>query len=146
MPDKNDEKVTGEEKAVNVSDDEIDFSTITSFERSYDFLPYTPATIKNYLKQAGFELEWVCGYKEGRYPGYKRRYNVIKIATSEVVQRRVTLDDMRRVLARAGCPLPPQPRHSGAVNFLKAVAEVTGKPVNEIESKSNELTKERWKQ
>lgn len=129
----NDEKVPGKEKAVNASDDELDFSDITSFERSYDFLPYTPATIKNYLKQVGFELEWVCGYKEGRYPGYKRRYNVIKIATNEVVQRRVTLDDMRHVLACAGCPLPPQSRHSGAVTFLKAVAEATGQPACEVE-------------
>lgn len=132
MPDKSDEKATGEEMAVNASDGELDFSDITSFERSYDFLPYTPATIKNYLKQAGFELEWVRGYKEGRYPGYKRKYNVIRIATGEIVQRRVTLDDMRHVLARAGCPLPPQPRHSGAVNFLRAVAEVTGQPVCEV--------------
>lgn len=114
-------------------DDEIDFSDLTSFERSYDFLPYTPATIKNYLKQVGFELEWVCGYKEGRYPGYKHKYNVIRIATGEIVQHRVTLDDMRRVLARAGCPLPSQSRHSGAVNFLKAVAEVTGQPVQKID-------------
>lgn len=114
-------------------DDEIDFIDITSFERRYDFLPYTPATIKNYLKQAGFKLEWVRGYKEGRYPGYKRRYNVICIATGEIVQHRVTLDDMRRVLARAGCPLPSQTRHSGAVNFLRAVAEVTGQPVQKID-------------
>lgn len=105
--------------------DEIDFNSVTGLSRRYDFLPYTSATIKNYLKQAGYELEWVCGYKEGRYPGYKRKYNVIRIATGEVVQCRVTLDDMRCVLAQAGCPLPPQPRHSGAENFLKAVAEAT---------------------
>lgn len=129
----NDEKAIDEGEAVNASDDELDFSDITSFERSYDFLPYTPATIKNYLRQAGFELEWVRDYKEGRYPGYKRKYNVVRIDTGEIVQCRVTLDDLRYVLARAGCPLPPQPRHSGAVNFLKAVAEATGQPVCEVE-------------
>lgn len=112
--------------------DEMDFENITGLTRRYDFLPYTPAAIKNYLQQAGFELEWVCGYKEGRYPGYRRKYNVIHIATGRVVQHRVTLDDMRCVLAQAGCPLPPLPRHSGAVNFLRAVAEVTGQPVHEI--------------
>lgn len=130
----NDEKLIGEEKAVKASDnDEIVLEPgPIELTRSYDFLPYTPATIKNYLKQAGFELEWVRGYKEGRYPGYKRKYNVICIATGEIVQRRVTLDDMRRVLARVGCPLPSQSRHSGAVNFLRAVAEVTGQPVCEV--------------
>lgn len=59
-------------------------------------------------------------------------YDVIHIATGKVVQHRVTLDDLRCVLAQAGCPLPPQTRHSGAVNFLRAVAEVTGQSVREV--------------
>lgn len=112
----NDEKVDDDETVLDPGPITLSITPET--------LPYSPATIKNYLKQAGFELECVRGYKEGRYPGYKRKYNVIRIETGKVVQRRVTLDDMRCVLARANCPLPPPPRHSGAENFLRAVAEV----------------------
>lgn len=88
-------------------------------------LPYSTATIKRYMRDYYFvELVWVHAYKEGRYPGYKRKFNLVDINTGAVLKARVTLDHIRYFLTRKGFPCPPPPRHSGAVNFLKAVEEI----------------------
>lgn len=88
-------------------------------------LQYSTALIKRYMKDYySVELVWTCGYKCGRYPGYKRSYDLVDINTGAVLKSWIKLDHIRYFLTRKGFPCPPPPRHSGAVRFLKAVAAI----------------------
>ena len=99
--------------------------------RKYDWLPYSYSRIESVLEEVYHaELISVSGYKEGRYnPNYKRRYAIEDIATREVINPDVRLDDVRRFLANKGIPLRksdiPQ-RNKGAEEFNRILKQIRG--------------------
>lgn len=93
------------------------------FHRVYDFLPYTHWRLKNLLNDyCNAHLERVRAYKEGRYPGYRQRYNIFDNATGNLIRRNVHLDDLRRFFASKNFPLDEEnERNSKAAQFLEIV-------------------------
>ncbi len=104
------------------------FFGVTGLVRVYDFQPYTQWAIKRYLREDfNLELEWVRSYKEGRYPGYRRKFRLKDIDTGKMSKERFTLDDLRCFFARRGYPLDPDERvkrNPHCEMFLEAVREV----------------------
>ena len=97
----------------------------TSMERLWGYDEYSHHRIKQLMKEEyGIELMWMHPYKCGRYPGYKREYKLIDIATGEPISEEwFTNDDLRRFLAHQRHPVeaPKVKRHIGCVRFLEAV-------------------------
>lgn len=58
-----------------------------TFRRVYDFLPYTHWRLKQLLNDyCNAHLERIRAYKEGRYPGYRQRYNIYDNDTGKLIQ------------------------------------------------------------
>lgn len=101
--------------------------------RVYDFLPYTLWRIKQILRDyCGAYLVCIRAYKEGRYPGYKQRYNIYDISTDKLIRSNVRLDDLRRFFASKDFPLQENnKRNPMAAYFLAVVNTIAEEQANE---------------
>lgn len=101
--------------------------------RVYDYLPYTPWRLKQILKDYyGAYLVCIRGYKEGRYPGYKQRYNIYDISTNKLLRKDVRLDDLRRLFAKEDIPLHDTiKRNPNAEYFLAIVNAIAKEQTND---------------
>lgn len=98
-----------------------------TLHRVYDYLPYTHWRIKQLLRDyCGAYLVCIRAYKEGRYPGYKQRYNIHDIATDKLIRSNVRLDDLRRFFASKDFPLKEEEiqRNPMAEYFLSVVNSI----------------------
>ncbi len=95
------------------------------------YLPYSHQRIKQILRDyfnCRLERYWQ-GYKANRRPGYCEIYAIVNNSTNEIIFKKVTLEQLRYVLAeKFDFPLhePPQ-RNPNADLFLKMVKELTHK-------------------
>jgi len=101
--------------------------------RVYDFLPYSHWRIKQILRDyCGAYLVCIRAYKEGRYPGYKQRYNIYDISTDKLIRSNVRLDDLRRFFAGKDFPLQENnKRNPMAAYFLAVVNAIAQEQVKE---------------
>lgn len=85
---------------------DIELTGNEQFVRKYDYLPYTYNRIVTILREYyGAELVDLCtGYKQTRYI-QKKRYNVVKIDTKEIIYKNIFLDDLRCVFANRCIPM-----------------------------------------
>ena len=85
---------------------DIELTGNEQFVRKYDYLPYTYNRIVTILREYfGAELVDLCtGYKQTRYI-QKKRYNVVKIDTKEIIYENIYLDDLMRVFANRRIPM-----------------------------------------
>ena len=101
-----------------------------TFRRVYDFLPYTHWRLKQLLNDYyNAHLERIRAYKEGRYPGYRQRYNIYDNDTGKLIRSNVHLDDLRRFFASKDFPLQKEDtinkRNPKAEQFLEIVRNIT---------------------
>lgn len=101
-----------------------------TFRRVYDFLPYTHWRLKQLLNDyCNAHLERIRAYKEGRYPGYRQRYNIYDNDTGKLIRSNVHLDDLRRFFASKDFPLQEEDtinkRNPKAEQFLEIVRNIT---------------------
>lgn len=88
------------------NDEIIEFDPDAGLHRVYDFLPYSHWRIKQILNDyCNMHIKCVRAYKEGRYPGYKQRYNVYDNETGELIRKDIHLDEFRRIFAGWDIPL-----------------------------------------
>lgn len=88
-----------------MDEDEIIIPEGAEFHRVYDYLPYSHWRIKRLLKELGWHLEPIVGYKCNRVPGYKQKYDVVETESGKVIRKNVTLDFFREIFAKNGIPL-----------------------------------------
>ena len=69
--------------------DEIVFPKGASLKIVTQYYPYTQWQLKRIAKALNWELVRICAYKEGRYPGYKNRYNIVDMNTQEILAKGV---------------------------------------------------------
>ena len=95
------------EPEISGSVEELDGSGITEMEQIFDYLPYSKHRIERIFKLCfGWKLENIWqGYKANRRPYYHEIYRVVEIETGKIVVERVSLDSIRKVLARNGFAL-----------------------------------------
>lgn len=95
------------EPELSGSVEELDGSGIMELERRYDYLPYSKFRIERIFKLCyRWKLETIWqGYKANRNPYYHEIYRVVEIETGKIVVERVSLDSIRKVLARNGFAL-----------------------------------------
>ncbi len=108
----------------NNEDDEITLEGPIKLKRCYDYDNYSSFRIKEILNDHfGMHLERIRAYKEGRYPGYKQRYNLCQNITGRVIRENVHLDDFRYLFAKMEFPLKEE-RNLKAAEFLRIVNEI----------------------
>lgn len=100
--------------------------------RVYDWINYSYFRIVQILRDYyNARLELVRAYKEGRYPGYKQRYNIYDCATGKLIRKNIRLDELRRKFAREDFPLhEDNGRNRKAAQFIaivNAIAEQQAK-------------------
>ncbi|MDD6139658.1 MAG: hypothetical protein PUB68_10830 [Lachnospiraceae bacterium] len=88
--------------------DEIVFPKGASLKIVTQYYPYTQWQLKRIAKALNWELVRICAYKEGRYPGYKNRYNIVDMNTQEILAKNVHLDDLRCIFARLEIGFPDE--------------------------------------
>lgn len=104
MPDKKTEPAKTAEGFDN--DETIELDPDIGAHRVYDILPYSHWRVKQILNDyCNAHAVCIRAYKEGRYPGYKQRYNIYDNDTGELIREDIRLDDLRRVFARNDIPL-----------------------------------------
>lgn len=103
--------------------------------RVYDFLPYTHWRIKQIL-QDYFNAYLVRqrAYKEGRYAGYKQRYNIYDISTGKLIRSNIHLDDLRHFFASKDFPLHEDNKRNPMAQYFLSVVNT----IAEEQSKSQE--------
>ena len=101
--------------------------------RVYDYLPYTHWRIKQIL-QDYFNAYLVRqrAYKEGRYPGYKQRYNIYAISSGKLIKKNVRLDDLRYFFASKEFPLHENNKRNPMAQYFLSVVNA----IAEEQSKS----------
>lgn len=101
--------------------------------RVYDYLPYTPWRIKQILKDYyGAYLVCIRSYKEGRYAGYRQRYNVFDISTGKLIRSNVRLNALCRYFASKDFPLQEgNKRNMKAAQFLAIVNTIAAEQSKE---------------
>lgn len=121
------------------ADDEIiGFDPDIKIKRGYVYMPYTVPRIKRIFKEDfNAELIWCNGgYKADRSPFYVRKYRGQDINTKEVLFEGITMEQIRRFLAKNDYPLFDEKsivntakpkRNMQAVRFLRAVAKMKEK-------------------
>jgi hypothetical protein len=121
------------------ADDElIGFDPDIKIKRGYVYMPYTVPRIKRIFKEVfNAELIWCNGgYKADRSPFYVRKYRGQDINTKEVLFEGITMEQIRRFLAKNDYPLFDEKsivntakpkRNMQAVRFLRAVAKMKEK-------------------
>ena len=108
----------------NNEEDEIPLKGPIKLKRYYDYDYYTYFRIKEILNNHfGMHLVRIRAYKEGRYPGYKRRYNLCENTTGRIIRKNVHLDDFRHLFANTGFPLKEE-RNLKAAEFLRIVNDI----------------------
>ena len=122
-----------ENKTVTTNDEEeICLDPNIGLKRVYDFLPYTHQRIKRIFKEDfGIRLDNIYqGYKANRREGYCELYNLVQIHDEQIVQRCLSLYDLRRFLANLDYPLTDdfsigqEHRNKGAEKFLNIVEQL----------------------
>lgn len=108
-------------------EEENPFGADPKFHKVCTYLPYTHWRIKQILND-DFNAYLVCirGYKEGRYPGYKQRYNVYLKGSDYLLGTNIHLDTLRSIFAEMDIPLhkPDTVRNKGAELFLDIVRQI----------------------
>ena len=114
---------------------DIEIDPNAGLHRVYDYLPYTHWHIKQILNDY-YNAHLVCirAYKEGRYAGYKQRYNIYDNDSGSLIRKNVRLDELRRLFAHKEFPLQEDngrnPNARQFIEYVNAIAEMQSKENN----------------
>ena len=108
----------------------ISLGSVKGIHIVHDYLPYTIHRIRRILEQefdCRLENIWQ-GYKANRREGYREIYKVIQNSDNKIIVEGITLDGLRRFLAKNDFPLYDEksscnisPRNPKADAFLTIV-------------------------
>lgn len=99
-----------------------------TFRLTYSYMPYSYWRIVEILN-IYYNAHLVCkqGYKEGRYPGYRKKYSIVDNDTGRIIRERICLDELRIKFAKLDYPLhePETIRNQDAEEFLRIVNNIS---------------------